>query len=115
MRGPRAGSTDDEATASPKAGTKVDALCVVQPIKKGVRMKRFLTVISMASVFLMLSAPVALACGFLVSANGSVQLGKTTTFVAWDDGVERYITNFEFSGEVEIGAAALHPRTPRNV
>ncbi len=79
-------------------------------------MRRFLTVISMASALLMLSAPVALACGFLVSANGSVQLGKTTTFVAWDDGVERYITNFEFSGEVEsFGSIIPLPNEPTSV
>lgn len=73
-------------------------------------------VIAGATVVLMLSAPVALACGFLVSANGAVQLGRTTTFVAWEDGIERYITNFEFSGDAEsFGSIVPLPGEPTSV
>ena len=79
-------------------------------------MRRFLTVIAATTVLLMLSVPVALACGFLVSANGAVQLGRTTTFVAWEDGLERYITNFEFSGDAEsFGSIIPLPGEPTSV
>ncbi|MBT8208806.1 MAG: hypothetical protein KJO18_11060, partial [Acidimicrobiia bacterium] len=61
-------------------------------------MRRFLTITSATLAALLLSTTGAAACGFLVSANGSVQLGKTTTFVAWEDGIERYITSFSFEG-----------------
>ena len=64
-------------------------------------MRRILTVVALGLVVTLVSAPAALACGFLVSANGAVKLGKTTTFVAWEDGVERYITNFTFEGPAE--------------
>ena len=51
----------------------------------------------MMMVVFVLAVP-ALACGFLVSANGAVRLGKTSTFVAWEEGIEHYITNFTFAG-----------------
>ena len=59
-------------------------------------MKRITTTIGLTLVATLLGAPAAYACGFLVSQNGAVRLGETTTFVAWEDGVERYITNFTF-------------------
>lgn len=79
-------------------------------------MRRILTVVALATVVMMLSAPVASACGFLVSPNGSVKLGRTTTFVAWEDGIERYVTNFEFSGEAEsFGSIIPLPNEPISV
>ncbi len=79
-------------------------------------MRRFLTVIAATTVLLMVSAPLALACGFLVSANGAVQLGRTTTFVSWEDGIERYITNFEFSGDAgSFGSIIPLPGEPISV
>jgi len=60
--------------------------------------------------------PVAQACGFLVAENGAVRLGKTTTFVAWEDGVEHYITNFTFEGDVEsFGSIIPLPAEPTSV
>ena len=53
---------------------------------------------------------------FLVSPNGSVRLGETTTLVAWEDGVERYITNFTFEGPVEsFGSLIPLPAEPTDV
>ncbi|MGH2808112.1 MAG: DUF2330 domain-containing protein [Actinomycetota bacterium] len=40
----------------------------------------------------------ALACGGLVNPNGTVSLLRTTTLAAYTDGVEHYITSFEFAG-----------------
>ncbi len=49
--------------------------------------------------FLVAMAPTAAhACGSLIAPNGAVRLVRTATFVAYHDGVERYITNFEFEG-----------------
>ena len=42
----------------------------------------------------------ALACGGLVPPNGAVRLSRATTFVAWHDGIERYMTAFTYQGDV---------------
>ncbi len=79
-------------------------------------MRRLATTIGIGLLALMLGAPAASACGFLVSANGSVRLGRTTTFVAWEDGVEHYITNFSFSGATEdFGSLIPLPAEPTEV
>lgn len=79
-------------------------------------MRRRLTAISGVLLALFLAAPVAQACGFLVAENGAVRLGKTTTFVAWEDGIEHYITNFTFEGDVEsFGSIIPLPAEPTDV
>src|SRR5438034_2894963 len=38
------------------------------------------------------------ACAGLIGSNGAVNLGRTTTLAAYHDGVEHYVTAFEFQG-----------------
>src|ERR687891_1373502 len=45
-----------------------------------------------------LAAGPVLACGGLVAPNGSVNLVRTTTLAAYADGIEHYVTSFEFTG-----------------
>ena len=79
-------------------------------------MKRRITTVLLTVIAAILIAPAAYACGFLVSPNGSVQLGKTTTFVAWEDGIEHYITNFTFEGPAEpFGSLIPLPAIPTDV
>ena len=79
-------------------------------------MKRILSVIGLGLVASLVAAPAALACGFLVSANGAVRLGSTTTFVVWEDGIEHYITNFTFAGPAEsFGSLIPLPAEPIDV
>ncbi len=40
----------------------------------------------------------AAACGFLVAPNGAVNLLRTSTLAAYHDGVEHYVTSFQFAG-----------------
>ena len=71
---------------------------------------------AIVAIMLLVGAPVAVACGFLVSPNGAVRLGRTTTFVTWEDGVERYITNFTFEGDVDsFGSLIPLPSEPTDV
>ena len=58
----------------------------------------------------------ALACGGLVGENGTIQLVRTTTLAAYSDGIERYVTAFEFigSGE-EVGSIIPLPDVPTKV
>jgi hypothetical protein len=45
-----------------------------------------------------LTASSALACGGLIGPNGAVNLLRTTTLAAYHDGVEHYVTAFQFAG-----------------
>src|SRR6266581_2237159 len=47
----------------------------------------------------------ALACGGLVAPDGDVRLSRATTFVAWHDGIERYLTSFTYQ-ETNTNSAA---------
>lgn len=44
------------------------------------------------------SAAPALACGGLIGPNGAVNLLRTTTLAGYHEGVEHYVTSFEFAG-----------------
>ena len=51
-----------------------------------------------ASAAMLITAAPALACGGLIGPNGAVNLLRTTTFAGYHDGVEHYVTSFEFAG-----------------
>lgn len=55
-------------------------------------------VLSLGTISFLLLATPALACGGLVGANGTLNLGRTTTLAAYQDGIEHYITGFSFAG-----------------
>jgi len=61
-----------------------------------------------ASMALLLVAGPALACGGLIGPNGAVNLLRTTTFAGYHDGVEHYVTAFQFQG----GGGAFGSITP---
>jgi hypothetical protein len=68
------------------------------------------------STAIALGAAPALACGGLVGENGTIQLVRTTTLAAYSDGVERYITAFEFTGSgEEVGSIIPLPDVPTKV
>ena len=54
------------------------------------------------------TAAPALACGGLIGPNGAVNLLRTTTLAGYHDGVEHYVTSFEFAG----GGGAFGSLTP---
>jgi hypothetical protein len=61
-----------------------------------------------AAVALMLVAGPTLACGGLIGPNGAVNLLRTTTLAGYHDGVEHYVTAFQFQG----GGGAFGSITP---
>jgi hypothetical protein len=62
------------------------------------------------------AATPAVACGGLVGENGTIQLVKTTTLAAYHDGIERYVTSFEFQGQgKEVGSIVPLPGVPTSV
>jgi hypothetical protein len=64
--------------------------------------------LSTAVLGLFLAVTPALACGGLIGPNGAVNLLRTSTFAGYHDGVEHYVTSFEFAG----GGGAFGSITP---
>ena len=68
------------------------------------------------ALFVLLVAVPAWACGGLVNTNGSVTLVRTTTMAAYHQGIEHYVTSFEFAGgEGEFGSIIPLPGVPTKV
>jgi hypothetical protein len=63
---------------------------------------------STAVLGLFLAVTPALACGGLIGPNGAVNLLRTSTFAGYHDGIEHYVTSFEFAG----GGGAFGSITP---
>ena len=61
-------------------------------------MRRFLFVLAISAAAGVMMAQPVLACGGLVAANGAVVLQRTTTLAAYHDGVEHYVTSFQYAG-----------------
>ena len=68
-----------------------------------------------AAATLLITAAPALACGGLIGPNGAVNLLRTTTFAGYHDGVEHYVTAFEFAGGGGFGSITLLPGIPTDV
>jgi hypothetical protein len=71
-------------------------------------MRRPTLALAAATAALLVTAAPALACGGLIGPNGAVNLLRTTTFAGYHDGVEHYVTAFEFAG----GGGAFGSITP---
>jgi uncharacterized protein DUF2330 len=69
-----------------------------------------------AALAIFLAATPALACGGLIGPNGAVNLLRTTTFAGYHDGVEHYVTAFEFAGGGgQFGSITPLPGVPTSV
>jgi hypothetical protein len=76
--------------------------------------KAFVAILTLGVVTV--SAGPAFACGGLVNPNGTVALTKTTTLAAYADGVEHYVTSFEYAGGgAEFGSIVPLPAIPSKV
>jgi hypothetical protein len=79
-------------------------------------MRRVIGALSVSVLTLLLAAGPALACGGLIGPNGAVNLLRTTTFAGYHDGVEHYVTSFEFAGGGgAFGSITPLPGIPSNV
>jgi hypothetical protein len=80
------------------------------------RARRWLLPPAVGVLVVLVGAGPAIACGGLVGENGSIKLTRTTTLAAYHDGVERYVTSFEFSGSGKaVGSIVPLPGVPSNV
>ena len=79
-------------------------------------MRRFLFALAVSSVMMGLAAGPAIACGGLIGRNGSVNLVRTTTLAGYHDGLEHYVTSFQFAGAGgEFGSIIPLPGVPSDV
>jgi hypothetical protein len=81
-------------------------------------MRRPAIISTALGLFLILGAGPALACGGLVSPNGTVNLSRTTTLAGYRNGVEHYVTSFRFAGGGqggEFGSIVPLPGVPTKV
>ena len=75
-----------------------------------------LSLVALAAAPLLANAGLAEACAGLIGSNGAVNLGRTTTLAAYSDGVEHYVTAFEFQGGGgEFGTLIPLPGVPTKV
>jgi hypothetical protein len=80
------------------------------------RRPRWILAVAGGAVAVAVIAAPAVACGGLVGENGTIQLTRTTTLAAYHDGVERYVTSFEFTGQgKEVGSIVPLPAVPQKV
>ena len=71
-------------------------------------MRRLGILLPAAMLGVLLTAGPTLACGGLIGPNGAVNRLRTTTFAGYHDGVEHYVTSFQFAG----GGGAFGSITP---
>src|SRR5436189_4776692 len=70
--------------------------------------------VTMMSMLVGMASSVS-ACAGLIGSNGAVNLGRTTTLAAYHDGVEHYVTAFEFGGAGgQFGSLIPLPGVPTN-
>lgn len=79
-------------------------------------MRRTSAIIVTVITVSVLGAGPALACAALIGPDGFVRVQRTTTLAAYHDGVEHYVTSFEFAGGgAEFGAIVPLPGIPAEV
>jgi hypothetical protein len=70
---------------------------------------------ALVSIPALMPTPAA-ACAGLIGSNGAVNLGRTSTLAAYHDGVEHYVTAFQFlGGGGQFGTLIPLPGVPTNV
>lgn len=69
-----------------------------------------------AAAFVMVTTTPAAACGGLVAPDGAVRLDHTSTLAAYHNGIETYITSFEYNGgSANFGSIIPLPAAPTTV
>jgi len=79
-------------------------------------MRRFLAGLAAVTAALIATTQPAAACAGLIGPNGAVNLLRTTTFAGYHDGVEHYVTSFQFAGgSGQFGSLIPLPGVPDKV
>jgi hypothetical protein len=79
-------------------------------------MRRFLAGLAAVTAALVATTQPAAACAGLIGPNGAVNLLRTTTFAGYHEGVEHYVTSFQFAGgSGQFGSLIPLPGVPDKV
>jgi Uncharacterized protein conserved in bacteria (DUF2330) len=79
-------------------------------------MRRIAATSLLSILMSVLVAGPAAACGGLVAPNGSINLLRTATLAGYHEGIEHYVTSFEFAGGgAEFGSIVPLPGIPSEV
>ena len=85
-------------------------------MRQGSLVQRALLTATISSLLVGAAAGPALACGGLIAPNGTINLLRTATLAGYVDGVEHYVTSFEFAGGgAEFGSIIPLPGIPSRV
>jgi hypothetical protein len=107
--------SESRAGGNQRDGTVVGSATNQEAALMPVRRVAFVSFLAALGLSVAAAAP-AVACGGLVGENGTIQLQRTTTLAAYHDGVEHYVTSFEFSGEgQQVGSIVPLPGIPTSV
>ena len=81
------------------------------------RIVRRFAVAAIVAALVLVPAGSAFACGALIAPNGTISLTKTTTLASYHDGIEHYITSFEYAGKSsgDVGSIIPLPGVPTKV
>ncbi len=79
-------------------------------------MRRILAGAAALVAALLASTTPAAACAGLIGPNGAVNLLRTTTFAGYHDGIEHYVTSFQFAGgSGQFGSLVPLPGVPSEI
>jgi hypothetical protein len=79
-------------------------------------LRRLLSLSAFALAFLIALPAAAFACGGLVAPGHAEVLQRATTLAAWHDGVEHYVTGFQFAGTAQrFGYIIPLPGVPTSI
>jgi hypothetical protein len=79
-------------------------------------MRKLPLALAVGAVVFIVGGQAAWGCGGLVAPNGAVRLVKTTTLATYHDGVEHYVTSFQFQGfGTKFGSIVPLPGVPTSV
>jgi hypothetical protein len=81
------------------------------------RIVRRLAVLAIVAALVLVPVGNAFACGALIAPNGTISLTRTTTLAAYHNGVEHYLTSFEYAGQTsgDVGSIIPLPGIPSKV
>jgi hypothetical protein len=81
------------------------------------RSVRRLVIAGITAVLVLAPVGSAFACGALLAPNGTISLTRTTTLAAYHNGIEHYITSFEYAGKTsgDVGSIIPLPGIPSKV
>lgn len=80
--------------------------------------KKLLIISVLALALFLFQAPLAFACGGLISPDGNIHLERASTLVAWHDGVEHYLTSFAYqenNSVANVGWIVPLPAVPESI